>query len=133
MTAVRTTIVAVAPETSRAAWPAYAALVAGGALLLKAGLIIGNEGEMNESVTTGLYLGGLLVALAAAVGTGLQARRGRRTVTAVGLVLLIVVYVMALSDAVGPLFEAIKDEAYVSDEGPVGLLGLALLALGLRR
>ena len=113
-------------------WVPYVAVAAGAALLVKAVVIIGSGGE-EPGVTGVLYLGGLLLALAAAVGAGLRARRGRRALTGVGLSLLVVAWVVALSDAVAPLFEVISDAPHVADEGPVGLLGAVLLAIGAAR
>lgn len=113
-------------------WPAYAAVVAGAALLLKAVLIIGSENAVAEGPMTALFLGGLLLALAAAIGCGLQQRRGRRALTAVGLSLAVVFYVIGLSDGVGSAFAQLSDAPWVGDEGPVGLLGVVLLALGAR-
>lgn len=113
-------------------WAPYAAVVGGAALLLKAALIIGSGNDVADGLTGALYLGGLLLAVVAAIGAGLRWRRGRRAIVAVGLVLLLLAYVMVLSDAVGPLFELVSDEAWVGDEGPIGLLGLVLLGLGAR-
>jgi hypothetical protein len=110
-------------------WVSYVAVAAGAALLVKAVVIIGSGGE-EPGITGLLYLGGLLLALAAAVGAGLRARRGRRALTGVGLGVALVAFVMVLSDALAPLFEVVSDAPWVADEGPVGLLGAVLLALG---
>ena len=110
-------------------WVSYVAVAAGAALLVKAVVIIGSGGE-EPGVTGLLYLGGLLLALAAAVGAGLRARRGRRALTGVGLCLALVAFVVVLSDALAPVFEALSDAPWVADEGPVGVLGAVLLALG---
>ena len=131
MTTHTTTSPVSAPDTTKAAWPAYVAVVAGGALLLHAGLVIGTEDEMTDAVTVTLYLGGVLLAITAAIGAGLRRRRGLRTVTAVGLVVLLVAWVMGVGDLLTPIFEAFKDEDYVGDAGPIGLLGLLLVVLGL--
>ncbi len=112
-------------------WVPYVAITAGAALLLKVVLIIASEDTVADGITGPLYLGALLFGLAAAIGAGLRRER-RRALAAIGFCLLLVFYVIGLSDAVKPLFESFSDEAYVIDEGPLGLLGLALLALGAR-
>ena len=109
-------------------WVPYAAVAAGATLLLKAVLVIGTE-DADTPITPLLYLVGLLLALAAAIGFGLSRRR-HRALVAVGASLLIVFWVMGIGDLLTPVFEAIKDEEYVGDEGPIALLGLVLLALG---
>lgn len=113
-------------------WVPYVAVASGACLLLKAVLIIATEDGVADVAEVGLYLGGILLALAAAIGAGLRSRHGRRAVTAVGLCLLVVFYVMGLSDGVEALFAPISDAPWVRDEGPVGLLGVILLALGAR-
>ena len=122
-------------------WVPYVAIAAGAALLLKAVLIIGNgDGDFGGVSTTFMYLGGLILALVAAVGFGLNQRVadgyqrvGRRSLVAIGSVALLILWVMGISDLTAPVFEAvIGDEVYVGDEGPVGLLGAVLIALGAR-
>lgn len=110
------------------------AIAAGAALLLKAVLIISNgAGDFGGVATTVMYLGGLILALVAAVGFGLNQRVGRRSLVAIGAVVLLILWVMGISDLTAPVFEAaIGDEVYVGDEGPVGLLGALLIALGAR-
>lgn len=112
-------------------WVPYVAVAAGAALLIKAVVIIGSGGE-EPGVTGLLYLGGLMLALAAAVGAGLRARRGRRALVGIGAVLGLAAFVMVLSDALQPAFELVSDAPWVLDEGPIGLLGVVLLALGAR-
>jgi drug/metabolite transporter (DMT)-like permease len=114
-------------------WVPYAAVAAGAVLLLKAVLIFGAQGDDFGAVTGVLYLAGLLLALAAAIGFGLQQRRGRRTLVAVAGVVALVAWVIGVGDLTAPAFESVfGDEAYVGDEGPIGLLGVVLLALGAR-
>jgi hypothetical protein len=109
-------------------WVPYVAVAAGATLLLKAVLVIGTE-DADTPITPLLYLAGLLLALAAAIGFGLSRRR-HRALIAIGSSLLVVLWVMGIGDLLTPVFEAIKDEEYVGDEGPIALLGLILLALG---
>lgn len=112
-------------------WVPYVAITAGAALLLKVVLIIASEDTVADGITGPLYLGSMLLGLAAALGAGLRRPR-RRALAAVGFCVAFVLYVIAFSDAMKPLFESFSDKAYVIDEGPLGLLGLALLALGAR-
>ena len=119
-------------ETSTSSWPAYLAVLAGGAMLLHAVLVIGSEDEMTDAVTVTLYLGGLAVALIAAISMGVTARRGRRALIAIASPILIVAWVMGIGDLLTPVFEAFKDEEYVGDAGPIGLLGVVLIVIGAR-
>jgi hypothetical protein len=119
--------------TSTRSWPAYLAVLAGGALLLHAVLVIGTGDEMSDAVVVTLYLGGMVVAIAAAIGMGVTARKGRRALIAIAFPVFLVVWAMGLGDLLTPLFEAFKDEEYVGDAGPIGLLGVFLIVLGLAR
>jgi len=114
------------------AWVPYVAIAAGTAYVLKVALIWGSGDTANSTVTGILYISGLLLGIAAAVGTGLRQRRGRRALVAVGLAVLLVVWVMGLGDALKPVFGLFSDKEYVEVEGPLALLGFVLLALGAR-
>ncbi len=113
-------------------WVPYVTVAAGAALLLKAVLIIASENEVSTDATTVLYLAGLLLAVAAAVGAGLRQREGRRTLVGVGCVVGLLAFVMVLSDGLSGVFGIFSDAAWVGDEGPIGALGVALLVLGAR-
>lgn len=132
MTSTRELDLPAVSSTTPHSWVPYAAVAAGAALLIKAVAIVGSEDQVSSGAMVGLYLGGLLVGLVAAVGAGLRARRGRRTLVGVGLAFLLVAYTMVLSDGVGELFAITSDAPWVADEGPVGLLGLVLLVCGAR-
>jgi hypothetical protein len=128
-----TTTLETTATTSRSGqhgWAAYAAITAGGALLLKSLLIIGSGDSVPTAPMAVLYLTGIALALAAAVGTGLRQRRGRRAVVGFALFAFVALWIVMLGDALTPIFELFSDEAYVGDEGPVGVLGIALLAFG---
>lgn len=112
-------------------WVPYVAITAGAVLLLKVVLIIASEGTVADGITGPMHIGAVLLGLAAAIGAGLRRER-RKALAAIGFCLLFVLYVIALSDALKPLFESFSDKVYVLDEGPLGLLGLALLGLGAR-
>lgn len=122
----------VAQQGNRTSWVPYAAVVAGALLLIESVLVIVSEDSLPDGPMIALLDAGLLLALAAAIGFGVQQPRGRRAVVAVGLVVALVLYVIALSDVVGLAFEAFSDAPWVADEGPLGVLGAVLLLLGAR-
>lgn len=112
---------------------AVAALVTGAALLAKVALIILTGNALNESIETGLYLVGVALPLVAAVG--IAAGRSpwwRRVAVYVGVILAHLMFITMLSDAVGGLVSVFTDEAYLTDEIPVAVLGAVWLAVGLR-
>lgn len=112
------------------AWVPYVAIAAGTAYILKVALIWGSGDTANSTVIGILYISGALLGIAAAIGTGLRQRHGRRALVAVGLAALLVIWVMGLGDTLKPVFGLFSDKEYVEVEGPLGLLGVALLALG---
>ena len=116
--------------TNRYRWVPYAAIVGGALLLVESALVIGSEDSLADGPMIALFDIGHLLALAAAIGVGLQQRRGRRAVVAVGLSVTLVAYVIAFSEVVGKVFEAMSDAPWVQDEGPIGVLGVAVVALG---
>lgn len=96
-------------------------------------MIVTTDGATDGAADTAtglLYLGGLALALAAAIGTGLRARRGRRTLVAVGLSVAVVAWIMGVGDLVEPVVDAFSDTQYVIHEAMILVIGLALLALG---
>lgn len=121
-------------ETTRGrhSWVPYITLAAGAVLLLAALVNIASEARVAAPVDAVLHLGGIALALAAAIGTGLRRRRGRRTLTAIGLTLLLLAWIVSVGDLLTPVFELISEQEYVNDEGPFALLGLVLLGLGAR-
>ena len=110
-------------------WVPYVAVAAGATLLLKVGILFSNPQD-DGPIPPVLYLVGLLLALAAAIGFGLRQRRGRRALVAVGASLLLVMWVIGLGDLLTPVFEVFSDDPTYGDEGPIGVLGLVLLAIG---
>jgi len=124
-----TTTTATQLETSKHTWVPYAAIAAGAGFVLKFVLIIITEDKVDTAAAV-LYLGSLLIAIAAAIGAGLRARHGRRAIVAVALSVGVVAYIMGLGDLLKPLFEAFSDKQYVIDEGMIAVLGVVLLALG---
>lgn len=114
---------------ARHRWVPVAGALAGLALTVKAGLIIGSGNAVADQPMAILYLFGVAVGVSAAVGLGLRRRPlALRIATAVVAPLLLIAWIIGLGEIVEPLFAMVKDTAYVRDEGPVGLLGLFLLA-----
>ncbi|MBK5305080.1 MAG: hypothetical protein JJD92_00175 [Frankiaceae bacterium] len=112
-------------------WVPYAAIAAGAVLLAKAVIVISSDDEVLTSTTGWMYLIGLLLAVAAAVGHALNRERHRALIGA-GLVLALVAWVIGVGDLLTPVFEVFSDSEYLADEGPIGLLGVVLLVLGAR-
>lgn len=110
-------------------WVPYAAVAAGAAHLISSAMVFATDGD-EPAVSVALFFVGNALALAAAIGFGLSRRRGRRALTAIGLSVLVVAWVMGIGDLLTPVFEAFSDKDYVSDEGPLVLMGLVLLGLG---
>lgn len=123
------TITASTPATSvRHPWVPAVGALAGAALTVKAALIIGSGGAVGDQPMAVLYLAGIAVSLAAAVGLGLRRRPvWQRIVLAVAAPLLLVAWIIGLGEVLNPVAELFSDEAYVGDELPVGVAGLALL------
>ena len=114
---------------TRHSWVPYAAIASGAGLLLMSVLVFATEDDIDTPAVV-LYLGSLLLALAAAVGQGIRVGGGKGALVAVGLCLAVVAWVMGVGDLLTPVFEQIKDEEYVGDQGPIAVLGLALVVLG---
>jgi hypothetical protein len=114
-------------------WVPYAAIAAGASLLVMTVLVFATEDKVSDSTAVPFYFAGLLLGIAAAIGAGLRSRPGRRLLVAVPLAVLVVAWAMGLGDFTAPLFEAVLgDKEYIGDQGPIGLLGAVLLALGAR-
>jgi len=117
------------PATARHRWVPAVGALAGLALTVKAGLIIGTGDAIAEQPMAILYLTGLGVGAAAAIGLGLRRNKlALRIATAVLAPLLLIAWIMGLGEVVEPLFQLFSDAQYVRDEGPIGLLGVVLLA-----
>ena len=120
-------------ESRLVRWGAIAAMVAGAALVLKVTVIFVTDGSVDDSITIPLYVGGYLIPLFAAAG--IAAKYASRWFTRVGVwfgvFLLHAMYITMLSDGVKGLINAIADvPAYVANEAPVALIGLAWLVVG---
>jgi hypothetical protein len=115
-------------EHPRHAWVPYVAGLAGGALLLKAALIIASGNQVDPRPMAVLYLTGLACGLVAAIGAGLRRRHVLSKIAlALGLTTLLGAWIIGLSDAVEPLIAVVSEAAHVVDEVPVGAAGLVIL------
>jgi drug/metabolite transporter (DMT)-like permease len=112
-------------------WVPYATVAAGASLVLMSAVVFASRSDGPDWAVVP-YLLGLALALAAAIGYGVSRRRGRRTVTAVGLSALVVLWAMGIGDLLTPVFEVFSKEDYVGDQGPIALMGVVLLVLGAR-
>lgn len=114
-------------------WVPYSAIAGGASLLVMTVQVFATENRVSDSAAVPFYFAGLLLAVAAAIGAGLRSPRGRRTLVALPLALLVVAWAFGLGDLTSPVFEAVLGDAeHVGDQGPIGLLGVVLLVLGAR-
>lgn len=115
----------------RHTWVPYIAGLAGAALLIKATLIIaGNPSSDADGIFAVLYLSGIALAVAAAIGTGLRRRGvGARIGVAIGLSVLVIAWIMGLGDLLKPVIGVFSDAQRVKDEVPIGIAGVVLLTL----
>jgi hypothetical protein len=116
---------------ARQGWVPYAAIASGAGFLLMSVLVFATEDAIDTPAVV-LYLGSILLALAAAIGQGARVGGGKGALVAIGLCLAVVAWVMGVGDLLSPLFEQISDKEYVGDQGPIALLGLVLVGLGAR-
>ena len=120
-------------STPRHTWVPWVAALAGAAFTLKVVLIFASGNELPGGPLAVLYLSGLALGIAAAVGAGLRQRGALRSVgVGLGSVLLLVLWIMGFGDALKPVVGLVSDTTYVKDEVPVLLAGLVLLALAWR-
>lgn len=110
-----------------------AALAAGVALLTKVAVIVITANTAPDAVTTVLYFAGVALPLmaAAAIASG-RPRLLSRIGVWVAVVLAHLFFITTLSDSVGSLVEVFTDQAYLTDEIPLAVLGLIWLIVGLR-
>ena len=113
---------------------AVAGLIAGAALLIKVAHIFVLDGA-EQPIQGVLYLGGIVLTIAAAAGVG--ARYGSRALTKTllgfGAFFAGVFFLMMLSDGVKAAIQAVADvPEYVATEIPVALMGLVWLVVGYR-
>lgn len=112
-------------------WVPYAAIAAGTIFFAETVDIFVEGGDKHLGLMVPFWMLAIALSLAAAIGTGLRSRPGRRILVGAGLSVLVVAWIMGLGDLTGPVFESVfGHHEYVNDEGPIGLLGVVLLALG---
>jgi hypothetical protein len=117
---------------ARHGWFAFAALGAGGIYLTKALLVISTRDGL-PTVAGGLYLAGLLLGLATAIGAGLRQRsRPTRLAVGAGAVFLLIMWIVSLSDVLGTAVASLTDSQVIQDELPIAIAGVALIAVGAR-
>lgn len=113
---------------------AWGALAAGAALVIKVAQIFATDGA-DHPIQAVLYIGGILLGIlgAAGVGSYYGSTTPKKVGLGVGTFLLFLVFMMGLSDGIGSLVAAVTDgPAYVADEVPIALVGLAWLFVGYR-
>lgn len=114
----------------RHTWVPYVAALAGAALTLKVTLILATGDGGPDWPYAVLYLGGLVLGIAAAVGAGLRQRGAlRRGAVGLGGVLLLVAWIMGLGEVLEPVVALVSDTTYVQEEVPILVAGLVLLGL----
>ena len=118
---------------ARHTWMPYVAAVAGVALLTK-GLIAAAQGDESPDLATAvLYLGGIALGIAAAVGTGLrQPSPLRKVAVGTGLSLLLVAWMIGLGELVEPVITLFTDVESRRQELPIAFAGLVVLGLAWR-
>lgn len=117
-------------RTPRHSWVPWVAALAGAAYTLKVSLILASGNGGPDWPYAVLYLAGLALGLAAAVGAGLR-QPGPLRGAAVGLgsAVLLVAWVMGLGEVLEPVVGLVSDTTYVQEEVPILVAGLVLLAL----
>lgn len=114
----------------RHTWVPAVGALAGLALTVKAALIFATANTVGEAPAAALYLGGLALGLAAAVGLGLRRhKRVWRVVVSLLAALLLVWWIVGLGEILNPVARLVSSAAYVGDELPIGVAGVALLLM----
>lgn len=118
-------------HTPRHTWVPWVAALAGAAYTLKVTLILASgEGGLPDWPYAVLYLSGLALGLAAAVGAGLRQRGVPRSLAVgAGSAVLLVAWIMGLGEVLEPVVAVVSDQTYVQEEVPILVAGLVLLAL----
>lgn len=117
-------------STARHTWVPAVAALAGLAYVLKVTLILVTDDGAPDTATAVLYIGGLVLGLAAAVGAGLRQRGAlRRAAVGLGSAVLLVAWIMGLGEVLEPLLARVSDAVHVQEEVPILVAGLVLLAL----
>lgn len=121
--------VSTSARVRRHTWVPFVAAAAGAVLVLKATLVMATDDGVPTAAGV-LYLLGLLLGVVSAVGAGLRRRAvGARFAVALAGVLLLLVWVMALGDALKPVVGLATDSEAVQAEVTIALAGIGLLTL----
>ncbi len=116
--------------TARHTWFPYLAAAGGAILILKGCLVIASGDGANSTAVGVLYLTGLLIGLVVAVGAGLRRTSGwSKVAVAAGGVVLLVLWIMTLSDAAAGLIAKVSDSAVLQDEVPIIVAGMVLVGI----
>lgn len=116
----------------RHTWVPCVAALSGTALLVK-GLLAGVQGDAGSDVVLAvLYLGGILLGVAAAVGAGLRRGGAAGAALGAGLALLLVWWVMGLGEALEAVIARVTDDRALQEELPIAAAGAVVLALAYR-
>lgn len=119
--------------TPRHTWVPYVAAASGASLLVAATLDLATRGKLDSSAFVPVYLTGLVLAVAAAVGTGLRRTSTlSRVAVAGGLVLAVAAWILMVGDMLTPLVEVVSKAEYVNDNVPIALMGAVVLAAAYR-
>ena len=117
---------------ARHTWVPFVAAAAGAVLALKAVLVVATEDGVPGAIGV-LYLLGLLLGLAAAVGAGLRQTGWARSLgIGLGAAVLLLLWVMGLGEVVEGAVGAVTDDEHAPVEAPILLAGLVLLGLAWR-
>lgn len=129
-----TTPTTTAPTTARRhTWVPMVAALSGAAYVFKVSLILATDNRISEGPMAVLYLGGLALGLAAAVGAGLRQRGVLRSLAVgAGSAVLLIAWIMGLGEVLEPALAAVSDAQHVQDEVPILVAGLVLLVLAWR-
>lgn len=114
-------------------WVPWVAALAGAALTLKIVLIATSGDELSDTPFAVLYLGGLVLGLAASVGVGLRQRGALRSIgLGGGSAVLLLSWIMGLGEVLEPLVGLVTSSTTAAEEAPILLAGLVLLGLAWR-
>ncbi len=128
-----TTLTTPVPTTARHTWVPWVAALSGAAYVLKVSLILATDDRISGAPMAVLYLGGLALGLAAAVGAGLRQRGVLRSLAVgVGSAVLLVAWIMGLGEVLEPAVATVSDAVHVQEEVPIMVAGLVLLGLAWR-
>lgn len=113
----------------RHTWVPYVAALAGATLLVKGTLASVQDDGTNDTAMAVMYLGGIALGLAAAVGAGLRRGGWSGAALGAGLAALLVGWITGLGESLEPVVGAVTDDRAVQEEVPIAAAGLVVLLL----